>query len=162
MPRKPTGAQPDPETVLASLVARFDPAVQACFRSVRSALRRRFPAANELAYDYGSHVVVSYAPGDRGIDAIVSIDARLDGVRLYLSSSDRLPDPAGLLQGTGKLARFVPLGSADRLQAPGVDALIRAATSLATVPMPAEGIGRLIVKPVAGGRRSRRDVSSPR
>ena len=59
-----------PEAVLRSFIGRFEPKVQTRFRSVRAAVRKRFPTANELAYDYTSHVVIAYAPTDRGIDSI--------------------------------------------------------------------------------------------
>src|SRR5690349_20702280 len=85
------------ETELRSYLGRFDPRIQKLARSVRAALRRRFPTANELAYDYGTSVVVGYSPTDRGIDAIVALAARADAVRLYLSPGPQLPDPKGIL-----------------------------------------------------------------
>ncbi len=40
-----------PDVQLKSFVAKFDPAVAKLIRSCRSALRKRFPTANELVYD---------------------------------------------------------------------------------------------------------------
>jgi hypothetical protein len=62
-------------------------------------MRKRFPTAHELAYDYSSHVVISYSATDRAIDSIVAIAGRADGVRLYLMHGPQLPDPKGLLLG---------------------------------------------------------------
>ena len=101
-----------PEAQLRSFIDRFDPKDQKLIRSVRAAVRKRFPTANELAYDYTSPVVIGYSPTDRGIDAIVAISARADGVRLYFIQGPQLPDPKKLLLGSGKQARFVSVEAA--------------------------------------------------
>jgi len=108
-------------------------------------MRKRFPTANELAYDYGSHVVIAYSPTEHAIDGIAAIDARTDGVRLYLLGP-RLPDPKKLLQGSGKQARFVVLETARSLAHPDVKALIAGAIELAKVPLPAKGKGKLLMR----------------
>jgi hypothetical protein len=131
-----------PEAQLRSYIDRFDPADQKRIRSVRAALRKQFPSANELAYDYSSHVVIAYSPTEQGVDAIVAIDARAEDLRLYLMQGPQLPDPKGILQGSGKQARFVGLEAASKLGHPDVKALIAAAIRLAKVPMPSKGKGR--------------------
>src|SRR5262245_40633159 len=96
-----------PEAELRSYIERSDPKDQKLIRSVRTAMRKRFPTANELAYDYGKFIVISYSPTDRGIDSIVSVAARPDGLRLYLMHGPKLPDPKGLLLGSGKDTRYI-------------------------------------------------------
>lgn len=143
------------ETTLRSFLARFDDRLQKLARSIRAAIKRRFPTANELAYDYGSHVVIAYAPSDRGIEAVVAIDARTDGVRLYFGQATRLPDPEELLQGTGKQARFVALTSARDLRKPAVTALLDAAERLSPTPLPTRGKGTLVIRSESGSRKKR-------
>src|SRR5262249_25204788 len=133
---KPDASQLSPESELRSVITRFDPREQKLFRSVRAAIRKRFPTLNELAYDYPNSVVIGYSPTDRGIDAIVAIAARADGVFLYLSKGPQLPDPQKLLRGSGKQTRFIPVDAAGRLGHPDVEALIVAAIDHATVPLP--------------------------
>jgi hypothetical protein len=125
-------------------------------RSVRAAVRKRFPTAHELAYDYSSHVVISYSPTDRAIDAIVAIAGRADGVRLYLMHGPQLPDPKGLLLGLGTQTRFVHVEAASKLAHPDVKALIAAAVDQSTVPLPSKGKGSLIIKLTAAKKRSQR------
>lgn len=96
---KTDGKTPTPEAELRSYIHRLDPKAQKLVRSVRAAMRKRFPTAHELAYDYSSHVVISYSATDRAIDSIVAIAGRADGVRLYLMHGPQLPDPKGLLLG---------------------------------------------------------------
>jgi len=144
---------PAPEAQLRSLIGRFGPKDQKLIRSIRAAVRKRFPTANELAYDYTSHIVIGYSPSEHGIESIVAIDARADGVRLYLMHGPQLPDPKKLLMGSGKQARFFQLESASKLAHPDMKALIAAAIDQATVPLPSKGKGRLIMKSGAAKKR---------
>jgi hypothetical protein len=148
-----------PEAQLRSFNDRFDPKHQKLIRSIRAAIRKRLPSANELAYDYSSFFVIAYSPTDQGIEAIVSIAARADRVDLYFNHGPRLPDPKKLLQGSGKQTRFVRLESARRLAHPDIEAFIDAAIRLAGKPLPAKGNGSLIIKTnkmVAAKKRPRR------
>jgi hypothetical protein len=148
--------QPTPEAQLRSFNDRLDPKQQKVVRSIRTALRKRFPTANELAYDYSSFFVIAYSPTDRGIDAIVSIAARANGVDLYFNNGPRLPDPKKLLLGSGKQTRFVRLEAAKRLAHPDVKALMAAAIEHSSIPMPSKGKGSLIIKTNKGAAKSPR------
>jgi len=138
--------EPTPEAQLQAFNDRFDPKQQKFIRSVRAALRKRFPTANELVYDYSSFFVISYSPTDQGIDGIVSIAARADGVDLYFSHGPQLPDPKKLLLGSGKQVRFVRVEAVRQLAHPDVEAFIAAAIDHASVPLPSKGKGSLIIK----------------
>src|SRR6185369_9480182 len=118
---KPDSKKLTPEAQLRAYIDKLDPKNQKLFRSVRAAVRKRFPTANELAYDYSNSVVIGYSPTERGIDGIVSIAARADGVRLYFNPGPQLPDPKRLLQGSAKQVRFIPVEAASRLAHPDVE-----------------------------------------
>ena len=109
-------------------------------------MRKRFPTANELAYDYGTALVIGYAPADRGIDALVAIRAGATGLFLYFNQGPDLPDPKGLLRGSGKQTRFIQLEAANQLADPDVEALIAATIDQARIPLPSTGKGSLIIK----------------
>ncbi|MGB9461154.1 MAG: hypothetical protein WCA94_09685 [Candidatus Acidiferrum sp.] len=51
-------AKDTPEAELLSLIEKFDPKDQRLIRSVRSAVRKRLPTANELVYGYGNSLVI--------------------------------------------------------------------------------------------------------
>jgi hypothetical protein len=68
---KPVIRKRTPEAELRSYIDRLDPKDQKLARSVRAAIRKRLPTANELAYDYKTFFVIAYSPTDRGIDGIV-------------------------------------------------------------------------------------------
>jgi hypothetical protein len=146
MPTKIDSTTASPEAQLRSFSERLDPKHQKLIKSIRTAIRKRFPTANELAYDYSSFFVIAYSPTDRGIDAPVSIAARSDRVDLYFNNGPKIPDPKKLLLGSGKLTRFVRLESARQLAHPDVEAFVSAAIDHASIPMPSKGKGSLMIK----------------
>ena len=149
-----------PEAQLRSFSARLSVKQQRLVSSVRSALRRRFPTCNEIAYDYSSFFVIGYSPTDRGIDSIVSIAARADRVELYFNHGPELPDPKKLLKGSGKLTRFIQLDSARQLANTDVKRFIAGSVELSSIPLPSKGKGTLIIKTNKSGaskkKKSRR------
>lgn len=159
MAAKPNSDRSNAESQLLASLGKLDPNHQKLFRSVRTAMRKRFPTANELAYEYPDSVVISYSPTERGIDGIVAIAVRADGVRLYLMNGPKLPDPKKLLLGSGKQTRFVSLDTARRLADPDIDALIVAASDRANAPLAPKGRGKLILQTSAAKRPARRKPS---
>ena len=156
MTMKRERGEPTPEAQLRSYIDRLDPKNQTLVRSVRAAVRKRFPTANELAYDYGTALVIGYAPADRGIDAVVAISARDTGVSLYFSQGPQLPDPKRILLGSGKQTRFIQVDAASQLARPDVKALLAATIAQARIPLPSKGKGSLIIMSAAAKKRPRR------
>ncbi len=144
------------ESQLEAFIEKFDPKDQRLIRAVRSAVRKRFPTANELVWDNYNFFVIGYSPTERPTDSIVSIAARANGVGLCFIQGAGLPDPKGLLLGSGKQTRFIRVEAARLLTHPDVEALIAAAIDRAKTPLLASGRGRLIVRSVAAKQRPRR------
>jgi hypothetical protein len=144
------------EALLRSFIAKFDPKDQRRIRAVRTALRKSFPTANELVWDNYNFFVIGYSPTERPSDAIVSMAARANGVGLCFIRGAGLPDPKGLLLGSGNQTRFLRLESPSVLARPEVRALIRAAIARAKTPLPPRGRGRLIIRSVSAKQRPRR------
>jgi len=152
-------AKSTPEAQLRSLIEKFDAKEQKFIRSVRSAVRKRLPTANELVYDYKSFFVITYSSTDHPMGGIVTTSARPDGMRLYLANGPKLPDPKKLLKGSGKETRFIQLETARQLAHRDVEALIVAAIDKASVPLPSKGRGTLIIRTFAGKRRPSRKAA---
>ena len=144
---------PTPEAQLRSFIDRFDPKEQKLIRAVRAVVRKRFPTANELAYVYNHSVGIGYSPTDHGIDGIVAISARADGVALFFNQGPELPDPKKILLGSGKQTRFIRVDAVGRLAHPDVRAMIAAAIDHARVPLPSKGKGKLLIRGAAAKRR---------
>ena len=144
------------ESELRSFIEKFDPKDQRLIRSVRTAVRKRFPTANELVWDNYNFFVIGYSPTERPTDSIVSIAARANGVGLCFIQGAGLPDPKKLLLGSGQQTRFIRVEAASQLAHPDVEALIAAAIDQARTPLPADGRGRLFIRSVAAKQRPRR------
>ena len=156
MPAKSDAGAASAEARLRSFIGKFEPKDQRLIRAVRSAVRKRFPTANELVWDNYNFFVIGYSPTERPTDSIVSIAARANGVGLCFIHGARLPDPKTLLVGSGKQTRFIRVESASLLTHPDVEALVAAAVDRAKTPLPTTGRGRLIIRSVAAKQRLRR------
>ena len=144
------------EVQLRAFIEKFEPKDRRLIRAVRSAVRKRFPTANELVWDNYNFFVIGYSPTERPTDSIVSIAARANGVGLCFIQGARLPDPKKMLLGSGKQTRFIRVESASLLTHPDIEALIAAAIDRAKAALPAAGRGRLIVRSIAAKQRPRR------
>ena len=140
---------------LRGFIDKFAPRDRALIRAVRTALRRRLPGAFELVYDNYNFFVIGYGPTERPSDAILSIAASANGVGLCFIHGARLPDPDGLLLGSGRQTRFVRVPSAATLQQPAVRRLIDAAVAQGKA-FPPRGRGALIIRSVSAKQRPRR------
>jgi hypothetical protein len=144
------------EQQVRTFIAKFEPKQRTLIRAVRKALRRRFPTAEELVYDYRNSFVIGYSPTERGSDSIVSIAAGTSGLRLYFNYGPTLPDPMKILLGSGKQTRFIPLESVRVLTRPEVEALIAAVIAIAKIPLRETGRGKLVIKSNRTKQRPRR------
>ena len=141
---------------LASFIAKFEPKHQTLIRSVRKALRRRFPTATEMVYDNYNFFVIGYSPTERPSDAIVSSAAAKNGVGMCFIRGATLADPKKILNGSGNQTRFLRLDSAAGLARPEVEQLLGAAVAQSKVKFPAAGRGKLIIRSISAKQRPRR------
>jgi len=125
-------------------------------------MRKRLPTANELVWDNYNFFVIGYSPTERPTDSIFSIAARANGVGLCFIHGAGVPDPKGLLLGSGSQTRFIRLESASRLSHPAVEALMKTAIARAKKPFPDSGRGKLVIRSIAVKQRPRqRAVKKP-
>lgn len=151
-----TRVTPGAEAQLKAFIAKFDAANQKLIRAVRRGLRARFPTAVEMVYDNYNFFVIGYSPTERPSDAIVSIAAGANGVSLCFLQGARLPDPDGMLAGSGNQTRFVRLDSAGLLERPSLKGLLAAAEADSEEPFASRGRGKLVIKSVSAKQRPRR------
>lgn len=144
------------ESHLASLIAKFEPKHVRLIKACRKELRKLLPTAIELVYDNYNFFVIGYCSSERASDCIVSIAAAANGVGLSFYRGAALPDPAGILEGSGKQNRFIRLPNADRLRATEVVQLIHAAARQAKTKLPNSGGGYLVIKSISVKQRPRR------
>ena len=153
---EPRVGRTDPERQLQSFIEKFDARDRKLIRSVRTAMRKRLPAANELVYDNYNFFVIGYSPTERPSDSIFSIAARANGLGLCFLRGADVPDPKKLLLGSGRQTRFIRLESAKDLSHPDVEQLMQTAIDRAKAPMPTSGRGKLVIRSISAKQRPRR------
>ena len=154
---KPASQDPiEAEQQLETFIEKFEQSVALLLRSVRKAVRKRLPTANELVYDNYNFFVIGYCSTDRPSDCILSITAAANGVGLSFYHGADLPDPHKVLLGSGTQNRFVRIKRLAVLARPELDELIVAAIAHARTPLPEEGQGRLIIRSISEKQRPRR------
>ena len=147
-----------PEAQLKAFIAKFNPEIAALAHAALDEVRQRFPDAFQLVYDNYNALAIGFGPTERTSDAIFSIAVYPQRVSLcFLQGGiSNLQDPEKLLQGSGKLNRFIPLKSAATLVEPAVLDLIAQATAKARIPISSAVAGHLLIKSVSAKQRPRK------
>jgi hypothetical protein len=136
--------QPSPNAQFSAFLSRFPPEIVALVKRCLPKLRRAFPGSCQLVYDYSSSLVVAFGMSERGYEAIVAMAIFPRWVRLYFDKS--LPDPKGLLEGSGSKVRSVTVKAASELDHGDIRALIEAAIEHSGVTFPRTRSTRMIIK----------------
>jgi hypothetical protein len=110
-----------PEDV-ASFLAAYSPEVRALAQQTRDLVLETIPAALEMV-DPASKII-AYGYGPKYADLVCAIAPFKSYVNLMFSQGASLPDPAGLLQGTGKRARHAKIQSPEEIDNPDLRSLL--------------------------------------
>lgn len=154
------------ETQLASFFAKYEPAMAKLGKALRAKLRARLPGLNEIVYVYENQnsLVIAYSPTEKGYQALCSLALDPRGVKLFFAQGPLLSksDPSRLLQGRGKMVRYVELKSVADLGRADIEALMAAALKLAKLRLDASAKGSVIIKAEAQKQRARRAKETAR
>ena len=71
--------------------------------------------------------MIAYCYGQKYIDMVCTLIPSRKGLKLGFYKGVDLPDPDNLLQGKGKISRYIEIKTADDIQHPGVTSLIEEA-----------------------------------
>jgi hypothetical protein len=106
------------------LLAEHSPELQAIERALRATIRREFPDVVEQV-DFGNKLIAfGRTMKIRGL--LFAIIAHRSWVNLQLADGADLPDPAGIIEGTGKRIRHIKVRSVEAASSAPVVAAIRA------------------------------------
>ena len=146
-----------PSAQLAGFLAKFTPEVASLARRSLVTMRKRLPGAIELVYDNYNALAIGFAPTERASDAVFSIAVFPRRPSLcFLQTGAQLPDPAGLLEGSGTRVRHIPLESPAVLDTPAVRTLIDEALKRADVRFDPRTRRRIVIKSISAKQRPRR------
>jgi len=156
----PRSTQPSPSAQFSALVSRFPPGTVALVEKCMPKLRRALPGANQIVYDYAKSVVVSFSMSERGYEAIVAMAISAAGVQLYFDKS--IPDPQGLLGGSGTKVRSVTVESASALDRGDIHALIEAAKKHSGATIARTGANPMIIKESSKKPKAKKVAKTPK
>src|SRR5947208_9072077 len=104
------------------LLGAYPSDVQALAQRARGLLLKLLPGVQEGASSSAPVIAYGYGPGYRGL--VCTLILSKSGVKLGLVRGSELADPNGLLEGSGKVHRFIPLRAPADLRRRGVNELI--------------------------------------
>jgi hypothetical protein len=108
------------------LVTKYSPEVQAIARRLREIIYEVAPKADEKVWATGWNVA-RYADGEE----LVAIGPLKNSCNLFFAQGAHLPNPDGLLEGTGKGIRHIKVRSLDTIPVGAIKKLIREAKKYA-------------------------------
>lgn len=106
------------------LLSEHPPEIRAIERALRVTIRSAFPAAVEQV-DFGNKLI-AFGRSMKMRGLLFAIIAHRDWVNLQLADGATLPDPDGLVEGTGKRIRHVKIRTVEAASSAPVVALIEA------------------------------------
>jgi hypothetical protein len=113
----------------AALLAGYSKDVQALARAARALILAVLPSAQEQVDPPDR--LIAYSLGSRMKDVVFTLMPLKAGVNLGVFGGATLPDPAGLLQGSGKRHRHVRLSALGDVENPALRALLESAAARA-------------------------------
>jgi hypothetical protein len=135
-----------------AFLAGYSHDVRALANTARKALVNALPGAAEGVDRPAKLLSYTYGPGYKGV--VCTLLMSKTGVKLGIFRGSELPDPAGLMQGSGKVHRYVQLRSPADLERAELKALLAAALAAwrersASAPEPPVRKRRTLKKPAA-------------
>src|ERR1035438_8507276 len=103
------GASGSGMKVLLAFLKRFDPEVRDLALALREVVISEMRPCQEWICDVKYTVAIGYGPTEKVSDTIVTITSYTRHVNLAFNRGALLENPHGLLQGKGKLFRFIPM-----------------------------------------------------
>jgi hypothetical protein len=142
---------------LDGFIAKFTPAIAKQTREVLAAVRKRVPGALELVYDNYNALAIGFGPSERARQIVFSIAIYPRWVSMFFMNGPELPDPRGLLQGSGSMVRHIVLADgAATLRKRAVSKLVSVSLAMADPPIAPDATSRIVIKSVSAKQRSRR------
>jgi hypothetical protein len=154
--RTATKKDDSPESQLDGFLDKYTPAIATLARACLEKMRARLPGAMQLVYDNYNALAIGFAPSERASEAIFSIALYPRWVTLFFLQGAGLPDPKGLLKGSGKVVRHIVLGSASDLDLPAIQELMAKALRRAEAGIDPAAPGRIVIRAICAKQRPRR------
>jgi hypothetical protein len=105
-------------------LASYPPEVQNLAHEARKCLQTWLPRVEETVDNSAPVIGYKYGPGYKGV--VCTLILSKSGVKLGLARASEQPDPHSLLEGRGKVHRYIQLKTETDLQKAGVKQMVKA------------------------------------
>jgi len=146
----------DSEAQLDTFIDKFTPEVAALTRALYAKMKARVPGATIMVYDNYNALAIGFGPNEKAGRAVLSLAVMPRWVTLCFLWGVGLPDPHGLLRGSGNQVRHLRLHTPEAFDDPRVQELVVAALDRCEPPIDPGRDQRLIIKSVSAKQRPRR------
>jgi len=146
----------DAQAQLDSFIDKFTPEVGALTRQLFEKTKARIPGATIMVYDNYNALAIGFGPSEKAGQAVLSLAVMPRWVTLCFLHGVGVPDPHGLLNGSGNQVRHVRLHTPEDFDDPRVQQLIAAALERSEPPIDPAAEQRLIIKSISAKQRPRR------
>jgi Domain of unknown function (DU1801) len=110
-----------------SILSRYEDAVRTLGTATREFLLTNLPRVTEEGDASANIIGYGFGPGYKGSVCVIIPSKR--GIKLGFYKGSELPDPAHLLDGTGKVHRYVVIRSEKDLRSPALLSLLNLAAT---------------------------------
>jgi hypothetical protein len=141
---------------LDSFIDKFTAEVAALTRELLEKMKARVPGASILVYDNYNALAIGFGPSDKAGQAVLSLAVMPRWVTLCFLRGVGLPDPHGLLNGSGNQVRHIRLHTPEAIDDSRIQALICTALGRAEPPIDATREQQLIIRSISAKQRPRR------
>ena len=146
----------DAQAQLDSFIDKYTPDVATLTRELFDKMKRRVPGATIMVYDNYNALAIGFGPTEKAGQAVLSLAVMPRWVTLCFLYGAGLPDPHGILNGSGSRVRHVRLHTPEAFDDPRVQELIAVALDRCEPPIDPTREHELIVKSISAKQRPRR------
>lgn len=148
----------DAEAQLEGFIDKYDPQIAALFRRAVTRVKPLMPGAILLVYDNYNAMGIGFASREKSSAVAISVVAYPRWVTLFFMKGASLPDPGGLLKGSGSTVRSIRLDDElSQLDDPRVHTLIEHALARSEPPFDPEAEQRLVIRSITARQAPRRN-----
>jgi hypothetical protein len=153
---------PAPLPQYLEFLSPYGPAITELALATRRLVLERAPGASELIYDAYNAVASGYSFTGRPSDSFIHIAVYPKWVNLGFNFGSQLPDPEGILKGSGQWVRHVRISSTSDLEKQEIDALVTAAIERADRPAALPSNTESVLRAIYPNRRRPKPTQQPR
>ena len=127
--KKQPGKNPmTPDEKINSFLSNYDKEISSLALKLREVILMNLPGITEQV-DLPAKMI-HYVYGQRYVDLICALIPSKKGLKLGFNRGTQLPDPGKLLEGSGKISRYVVIKSEKQIRSAPIKKLIAAAFKL--------------------------------